>query len=185
MASYINRDVHPVIVNSNIQDHPVIKLIQIECFKIVISKSTSASSLQFPTLRSSCLVLDADSLTPETLENCVKFCEISINPFILLCSFVSDDKIKDVITTANEMTMDLCLRVAGRGVHVVPVWKEAQGVETLLYLVAPPPDLSNAPGTEDKENDINLDDAKHELEKRRAKNGDTLKNWLRETAQGY
>ena len=144
MASGVNRAVHPVILNKQIQNHPVVlPLTRMDCFKIVTSEATPASSIQFPTLRSTCLILDAESLTVETTENCAKFCEISINPFILLCSFsASGDKLKDIIKAANTMTIELCLRFPKKNAHVIPVWNEKQAVDTVVMLIAPPKTLS-------------------------------------------
>ena len=155
MASSITHSVHPVILNKSIQNHPaVLPLTRMQCFKIVISEATPASSIQFPTLRSSCLILDAESLTLETAESCAKFCEISINPFILLCSLSArGDMIHDVIKAANTLTIELCLRVVGKNTHVIPVWNEKMAVDTVVMLISPPPDIAR------KESDYDIDDA--------------------------
>ena len=148
--------VQPVVLNKSIRNHPaVLPLTRMECFKILISEATPASSIQFPTLRSSCLILDAESMTLETAESCAKFCEISINPFILLCSLSArGDRIKDVIKAANTLTIELCLRVGGKNAHVIPVWNEKMVVDTVLMLISPPPDIVR------KESDYDLDTLK-------------------------
>ena len=160
MASGFKRTVHPVVLNKSLQNHPaVLPLTQMECFKLLISEATPASSIQFPTLRSSCLILDAESLTVETTETCAKFCEISINPFILLCSlYATGDKIKEVIKAANTLTIELSLRFAGKNAHVIPVWSEKQAVDTVVMLIAPPQQI------ELKENYIDLDALKQKYD---------------------
>ena len=160
MASGFNRIVHPVVLNKRLQNHPaVLPFTQMECFKLLISEATPASSIQFPTLRSSCLILDAESLSVETTETCAKFCEISINPFILLCSlYATGDKIKEVIKAANTLTIELTLRFAGKNAHVIPVWSEKQAVDTVVMLIAPPQQI------ELKENYIDLDALKQKYD---------------------
>ena len=154
------RDVHPMILNNSVQHHQaVLPLTQMDCFKIVISEATPTSSIQFPTLRCSCLILDADTISSKTTEDCAKFCEISINPFILLCSlYATGDKIKEVIKAANTLTIELSLRFAGKNAHVIPVWSEKQAVDTVVMLIAPPQQI------ELKENYIDLDALKQKYD---------------------
>ena len=125
----------PVIVNSELVGHPVVQQLgALGCFKLVTSGHTHPASLQFPTLRCSCLLLSPDTDTTTAVETCHTFASLNLNPFVLLCSAVPASA-EQVILAASQLTVSLAAASPDRRVEVVPGWDTDQATTSLLFLL--------------------------------------------------
>ena len=125
----------PVIVNSEVVGHPVVQQLgALGCFKLVTSGHTQPASLQFPTLRCSCLLLSPDTDTTTAVETCHTFASLNLNPFVLLCSAVPASA-EQVILAASQLTVSLAAASPDRRVEVVPGWDTDQATTSLLFLL--------------------------------------------------
>ena len=133
--SGIGAPLAPVIVNSEVVGHPVVQQLgALGCFKLVTSGHTQPASLQFPTLRCSCLLLSPDTDTTTAVETCHTFASLNLNPFVLLCSAVPASA-EQVILAASQLTVSLAAAAPDRRVEVVPGWDTDQATTSLLFLL--------------------------------------------------
>ena len=125
----------PVIVNSEVVRHPVVQQLgALGCFKLVTSGHTHPASLQFPTLRCSCLLLSPDTDTARAVETCGPFASLNLNPFVLLCP-AAPASAEQVILAASQLTISLAAASPGRRVEVVPGWDTDQATTSLLFVL--------------------------------------------------
>ena len=129
----------PMIINADIANDPLVsKLSNMKIFKTIISQSTQKSSLLFPSLKSSCLLLKVDSPAPEIqqkhLSQCSQFLRLNTNPFILLASTPGGDG-SDVLLAANSLAVALEDQTLDKVQAVIPVLDEDIAIKTILYLV--------------------------------------------------
>ena len=137
----------PVIVNSSLAGHPLVSaLFNISKFRPIMSGNTPLSSLIFPSLKASCLILDLEELVTQQdqfqkiLETCLHFISTNTRPFILLTpsstapgrnSFSSSS---DCYSSVNNLIFQLSL-VSSNTPVVVQAWSEDMAVRSILYLV--------------------------------------------------
>ena len=125
----------PVIVNSKVVGHPVVQQLgALGCFKLVTSGHTHPASLQFPTLRCSCLLLSPDTDTARAVETCGTFASLNLNPFVLLCP-AAPASAEQVILAASQLTISLAAASPARRVEVVPGWDTDQATTSLLFVL--------------------------------------------------
>ena len=137
----------PVIVNNSLEGHPlVLALFKISKFRPIMSGNTPQSSLIFPSLKASCLIVDLEELVNQQdqfqkiMETCLHFISTNTRPFILLTpssttpgrnSFSSST---EGYSSVNNLIFQLSLVSANTPV-VVQAWSEDMAVRSILYLV--------------------------------------------------
>ena len=136
----------PVIVNNSLEGHPLVGgLSKISKFRPIMSGNTPQSSLIFPSLKASCLIVDLEVLVSQQdqfqtiMETCLHFISTNTRPFILLTpsdttpgrnSFSSTD----CYSSVNNLIFQLSL-VSTNTPVVVQAWSEDMAVRSILYLV--------------------------------------------------
>ena len=138
----------PVIVNNSLEAHPLISsLFKITKFRPILSANTPQSSLIFPSLKASCLIVDLEELVNQQqdqfqniMETCLHFISTNTRPFILLTpsstapgrnSFSSSS---DGYSSVNNLIFQLS-QVSTNTPVVVQAWSQDMAVRSILYLV--------------------------------------------------
>ena len=137
----------PVIVNTSLEGHPLVSaLFKISKFRPIMSGNTPQSSLIFPSLKASCLIVDLEELVNQQdqfqmiMETCLHFISTNTRPFILLTpssttpgrnSFSSSS---DCYSSVNNLIFQLSL-VSTNTPVVVQAWSVDMAVRSILYLV--------------------------------------------------
>jgi len=84
-ANTSERAPNVVIVNINLQSNPIVNYLALY-FKVKISKNTPPNTLQFPTFRKSCLVLNPRLFTLQSMERVKSVLKLMNHPFIMMVS---------------------------------------------------------------------------------------------------
>ena len=138
----------PVIVNNSLEGHPLVGgLSKISKFRPIMSGNTPQSSLIFPSLKASCLIVDLEELVNQQqdqfqniMETCLHFISTNTRPFILLTpsstapgrnSFSSSS---DGYSSVNNLIFQLS-QVSTNTPVVVQAWSQDMAVRSILYLV--------------------------------------------------
>ena len=139
----------PVIVNKSLEGHPLVSAVfKISKFRPIMSGNTPQSSLIFPSLKASCLIVDLEKLVTQQdqfqkiMETCLHFISTNTAPFILLTpssstsgrnSFSSST---DCYSTMNNLIYHLSQsQICTKTPVVVQAWSQDLAVRSILYLV--------------------------------------------------
>ena len=139
----------PVLVNTSLEGHPLVSaLSKIPKFRPIMSANTPQSSLIFPSLKASCLIVDLEVLVnqqdqlPKVMETCLHFISTNTAPFILLTpSFTTSGRNSfssstDCYSTVNNLIFQLSQsEVCTKTPVVVQAWSQDMAVRSILYLV--------------------------------------------------
>ena len=140
--------VQPVVVVHHVsieQDHYLLPLLSTQC-RVVSSSSTAPSSLIFPSLRSSCLLLDCCTPVPisQHLQQCLAFLKSNTGPFILL----TPARAHHCRSTnrCSELGLRLSLALQGEvwGALVLVASTPAMALSTILQMLEPSPSIGQA-----------------------------------------
>ena len=139
----------PVLVNNSLEGHPLVSaLFKISKFRPIMSGNTPQSSRIFPSLKSSCLIVDLEVLVNQQdqfqkiMESCLHFITTNTRPFILLTpsstspgrdSFSSST---DGYSSVNNLIFHLSQsQGCSKTPVVVQAWSQDLAVRSILYLV--------------------------------------------------
>ena len=133
--------VQPVVVVHHVsieQDHYLLPLLSTQC-RVVSSRSTTPSSLVFPSLRSSCLLLDCCTPAPisQHLEQCLAFLKSNTGPFILLTPAKALHCRSPIRCSELGLKLSLALQREVWGALVLVAITPALALSTILQLVEP------------------------------------------------
>ena len=139
----------PVLVNNSLEGHPLVSaLFKISKFRPIMSGNTPQASLIFPSLKSSCLIVDLEVLVNQQdqfqkiMESCLHFITTNTRPFILLTpSSTSPDRDSfssstDCYSSVNNLIFHLSQsQGCSKTPVVVQAWSQDLAVRSILYLV--------------------------------------------------
>ena len=131
-----------MIINVSVANDPVVTtLSKMTKFKPIISQSTSKSSMLFPSLKSSCLLLKVDSLeiNQKVISHCDQFLRLNTNPFILFSPAEGcQGDGSDVLFAASRLAIALEDPSLDKVPAVIPVMSEELAVKSILFMVNSP-----------------------------------------------
>ena len=132
----------PIIVNTSLESHPLVSgLLRTSKFRPIMTSNTPLSSLIFPSLKASCLVVDLLAFNQSDqfshiMESCLSFIQSNTKSFILLtpASPVAVETQSEPQSAVNNLIFELS-KVSKKTPVVAVALTEVTAVRTVIFML--------------------------------------------------